>query len=181
MTVPLPVGVAHVPASVRNFVVVTPSAENKSEMSMARKVGVWVEVRGPAKNVFALCVISEGVRVPADVTGVPADAVSRIPSPVNDTDVTVPPPTAATVDQTPSPRRNVVGPGVPVAGISEMVIRRATITPPVDARIVWSARPVCDVIAMVPRVVIGDPETTSQLGTVTATDVTVPVPGLGKG
>ena len=159
----------------------TPSAENKSEISMARNAGTAVLDVGPARKVFADCVMRLGVKVPVLVTGVPADPVNKTPSPVKLTDVTVPPEAPLTADHVPSPRKNTDEDGVPVAGRSAMTIARTTRLPPLVARNSLFVRPVAEATASVPKVVIGEPTTVSQLGTVRATDVTVPVPANGKG
>ena len=71
-----------------------------SAAARARNVGAAFEpVVGPASTVFFVCAIRlDGARVPLLVTGVSALAVKIVPSPVQETEVTVPvPPTVVQV------------------------------------------------------------------------------------
>lgn len=66
-------------------------AAGRSAATSARNVGAAFEPDvGPASRVFLVWVANAGVRVPLVVTGVSALAVKMVPSPVQETEVTVP-------------------------------------------------------------------------------------------
>ena len=65
---------------------------------MVRNVGLVAEPDdGPINAVFLVCVLRAAVSVPLLVTAAEAVAESNVPSPVNVTLVTVPPPPVAAV------------------------------------------------------------------------------------
>ena len=65
----------------------------RSAPTKARKVGLAFEPdEGPAKTIFFAWEIGEAVTVPDVVTALLGVELSRIPSPVNVTETTLPPP-----------------------------------------------------------------------------------------
>jgi hypothetical protein len=69
--------------------VTVPIPDGRSALVIARNVGVAAPPEtGPAKNVFAVSVFNENVKVPEDVMGEPLTV--NIPGAANPTEVTVP-------------------------------------------------------------------------------------------
>src|SRR5271157_1814294 len=89
----------------------------RSATATARNVGARAEpVEGPARKVLAVWAIRlAGVNVPLVVTGVSALAVKITPSPVQDTEVTVPEP-VGTAQLASSRRKCVVAAEPPGSG-----------------------------------------------------------------